>query len=465
MNIIHLRTEVAFKKTISSCTKTFCMTTTIWPGNQVWPLWQKIIFRFFFIYFIIYTAPWTWINRIPGSWAQNVLQYYYQFMDWCVNTANNGIFHLYKTLIPFNGSGDTSFGWTQLLLFFLFAFTGCIIWSLLDIKRNNYNRLSYWLRIVVRYFVIINCFGYGIIKIFGLQMSFPLLSQMATPLGDFLPMRFSWMFMGYSLPYQSFSGFMEVTAGLLLLFRRTTTFGALVASGVFINVMIMNLSYDIPVKLFSTHLVVMCFVLLVYDYNRVFAFIFNRAVMQCNLYSVSFSKKWMRISKLILKLGFIIVIVILPFKNSWTSYQQVHNRKETKPFKAGMYEVRKFVKNKDTIPYTYSDSLRWQEIIFENDGRRGSIKTTDTMFWQRYRRGYFTYTTDTVNHTIEVKRTNFVMGENIFLFRLNYNMPDSNTIRMFGAIRKDSVFVELVKTNRRFQLSERQFHWLSEYNR
>ena len=45
----------------------------------------------------------------------------------------------------------------------------------------------------------------------------PTLSQLATPLGDLLPMRLSWLFIGYSTPYQVFSGVMETVAGLLLL--------------------------------------------------------------------------------------------------------------------------------------------------------------------------------------------------------------------------------------------------------
>ena len=43
---------------------------------------------------------------------------------------------------------------------------------------------------------------------------------------------------------------MEVFAGIFLLFRRTVTLGLLIATGVFINVMMLNLTYDIPVKYF-----------------------------------------------------------------------------------------------------------------------------------------------------------------------------------------------------------------------
>jgi hypothetical protein len=48
---------------------------------------------------------------------------------------------------------------------------------------------------------------------------------------------------------------------------------------------------------------------------------------------------------------------------------------------------------------------------------------------------------------------------------MRYEMPDTNTIRLRAAIRGDSVDVELARTPRHFQLTERQFHWLSEDNR
>jgi len=438
------------------------MNTISWPGNSVWPLWQKILFRFFFIYFILYTEPWTWLRFIPG--ANYILNYYYQFKNWSVNTSNDELFHVRKELVSFNGSGDTSYGWAMLWLYLSIAVVGTLVWSLADIKRNNYNRISYWFRIVLRYMVILNCFGYGIVKIFGLQMSFPTLGHMLTPLGDFLPMRFSWLFMGYSWPYQAFSGAMEVVAGCLMLFRRTTGFGTLMAAGVFINVMMMNLSYDIPVKLFSTHLVIMCLVLLAYDYKRILSFIFNRSIIPGNLYSVSFLKKWMRITRVVLKLALILVVLILPFINGWNNYKQRQVRKEIKPIREGIYEVSKYVINNDTIPAKYSDSLRWRDMVFERGGR-GSVGTTDTMFWQRYRRGNFVYNTDTVNQTIDFTRSNLATGETLFLFRLKYEIPDSNTIRLYGMIRKDSVFAEMKRINRHFQLSEKQFHWVSEYNR
>ena len=438
------------------------MITTTWPGNKNWPLLTKIFFRFFCIYFLLYINPWTWVEFIPK--AGFLTKYYYQLDSWAVHTANQYLFHGYKELVMPNGSGDTSYNWTQLWLYLVLSGAGCLIWSLLDRKRSQYNQLAYWIRIFVRYFLIINCFGYGISKVFSLQMSFPNLSQLATPLGDLLPMRLSWMFMGYSKTYQAFSGAMEVLAGVLLLYRRTSTWGTLLSAGIFTNVMIMNMGYDIPVKLFSTHLLIMCLFLLAFEFNRIVDFfLLNRTSASATIYQVRFSKKWMRIGRIILKCLFIIVIVILPFIDTRKFYLSMKEPKEIKPIRSGVYDVKTFVLNRDTLAPLISDSLRWQDMIFEKGGS-GSVKTTDTIFRQRYRRGYFNYTTDTTKQEIEFKKTN-VQLESFFLFRLKYEIPDSNTLVLKGMIRKDSVFVLLKRSNRHFQLAERQFHWLSEYNR
>lgn len=248
----------------------------------LWPAWKKATFRFVFVYLILQTALW-WLNIVPL--VTYITKYYFLLMNWAANLANTKIFHFRPVLVPLNGSGDTSYGWAQLCLQISIATIVCIIWSVLDRKRNNYMRLNYWLCLLARYYVAIVAFRYGIVKIFALQMTFPSLHELATPLGDFLPTRLSWMFIGYSKSYQVFSGIMESFAAALLLFRRTTTLGVMIATTVFINVMMLNLCYDIPVKIFSMQLVFTCLFLLVNESERIICFFFfNQPATTCNIY-------------------------------------------------------------------------------------------------------------------------------------------------------------------------------------
>jgi len=376
--------------------------------------------------------------------------------------ANDKIFHLYKT-IPYYGDGDTSSGWVRLCLFLLIAFIGCLVWSLLDAKKSNYNRLAYWFRIILRYTLVLNCFSYGFQKLFLLQMPSPSLNQLATPLGDYLGKNLLWATMGASPTYQFFSGFIEVFAGILLLFRRTAFFGTIVALGVFTNVMMMNLGYDVGVKSFSIHLVILCLVLLAFEYKRIAALLFNKVMLAGNLYSPSFSKRWVRITALTAKLGLVALMVVYPLQQNFKWYKE---RKPPKPLwsiKPGIYEVKTFVLNKDTLPLSYSDTLRWKDMIYEN-GDIVSVSTFDTMFRQRYSRGYFWFKIDSAKKNVDVlKKTADFKTFN--LGKLHFEMPDTNSVILSGMLRRDSVYALLVRMNRHFQLTEKQFHWTRNYVR
>ena len=165
-----------------------------------------------------------------------------------------------------------------------------------------------------------------------------------------------------------------------------------------------------------------------------------------------------------MKLFLVFQILLLPLKSGWPRYQARMPATPSGPFTAGVYDVRRYVVNRDTIAATSADSLRWKDVIIDNAGA-GSVNTTDQLFWQRYRRGYFRYRPDTIAHTVAVWKTSPIPRDSTFLFTMRYELPDSNTIRFHTMIRGDSVHVELVRMARHFQLTERQFHWLSEYNR
>lgn len=429
----------------------------------VWPLWQRVLFRFFAIYFVIKIEPWNFFRAIPG--VSFLLQPYDAASEWLVRAGNARLFHVRETLILPNGSGDTSYAWAEMWLFLTIAAVGCIVWSVIDRKRLHYERALYWLRLMVRYYVIRAALSYGIIKLFMLQMPFPALSQLSTPLGDLLPMRLSWLFIGYSDPYQIFSGAMETVAGLLLLYRPTITAGLFAATGAFINVVMINLAYDVPVKMYASHLLASCLFLLALDSKRLIGFlVLNRGVGPTTAYDPVYSRPWQRWVGIAVKAFIVYQMLVLPTKLGWTRYQAAKHPPPPGPFPAGVYDVRQFVVNADTIPLSSTDSLRWRDVVIDNAGA-GSIGTTDSLFWQRYRRGYFRYKPDTVTRTVAVWKTSAAPGDSTFLFTMRYEKPDTSSLRFVVPIRGDTVRVDLVRTQRHFQLTERQFHWLSEYNR
>src|SRR5215213_5906736 len=117
--------------------------------QKQWPLWQRLLFRFFFIYFALTITPWTWLDRIPG--VETVTKYWYSAMDWMVNKSNALVFHVRPQLVPVAGSGDTSYGWAQLWFVISVAFVGMIIWSIAQRRKKEYAKLNYWLCLFTRY--------------------------------------------------------------------------------------------------------------------------------------------------------------------------------------------------------------------------------------------------------------------------------------------------------------------------
>ena len=105
-------------------------------------------------------------------------------------------------------------------------------------------------------------------KILPMQMPFPSLSRLLEPYGYFSPMGVLWASIGASRSYEVFTGAAEMSAAILLFVRPTATLGALVALACTIMIFTLNMTYDVPVKLFSFHLLVMSLFLLAPEAKR-----------------------------------------------------------------------------------------------------------------------------------------------------------------------------------------------------
>jgi hypothetical protein len=426
---------------------------------QPWYGWQKFLFRFIFIFYCVFQGPWIFLFLIPK--AEYVLQYYYEALDAITQFFNKVFFHITPASKPPNGNGDYPEQWMIVCTSLLLAVVGCIIWSLIDRKRKDYSKLNYWFCLGIRYTLILAGIQYGVLKMFALQMPFPNLSQMATPLGDYLPMRFSWMFIGYSHNYQFFSGAIEVLAAVLLLFRRTATLGVLVATGVFMNVMMLNLSYDIPVKINSISLVVLSLYLLVHEVPRLYRYFFHNEAIPSSIFIFPFETRKGRTIARVSKWLFVVLVLYNELNNDISRMNMLSKRKMPSPVTAGIYDIIVQTNKGDTITVNMPDSVYWQNIVFDR-GYEGSIKTADMRFRQRYGRSYFNFEIDSASNLLSLKRSAF---DSVFIAQFKYNFKDSLQIELYSYPSQDSMYLLLQKRKMPFPLSGRPFNWVSETNR
>jgi hypothetical protein len=432
------------------------------PSDSTWPSANRILFRFFFVYFALYFNPLNFFTAIPG---------FYWFAEWVnhpldllVNFMNSRFFRIKGVLVPMGGSGDTSYGWALFYTQFLLAVVGTVVWSILDRRRSAYPKLYYFLGLGLRYTVAGTAFSYGILKVFAMQMYFPNLSQLATPLGDFLPMRFSWLFIGYSTPYQVFSGIAEVLVALLLIWRNTALLGSLLSVGVFANVFMLNMSYDIPVKIYSFHLLLASTYLVWQERERLIGFFLrNSPTLPSAVYTPISRSKWFNISRWVLKIFFLITSFGMVTYNYYKYRQQYHAdlTKVLPPVDPGMYHVEVFVKNGDTIPESLADTLRWRDVIFDYNGA-GSFSANDSSFRMRYGRAYFDYRPDSAGELLEWRKASW---DSLPMVVFDLEIPKMGEMRLHGVKDSDTLSLVLKKLPRHFPLTERQFHWLSESNR
>jgi uncharacterized membrane protein YphA (DoxX/SURF4 family) len=122
-------------------------------------------------------------------------------------------------------------------------------------------KLITWSKVWIRYYLALILLIYGFDKVYKWQFYAPESNILYTRVKDIPQDMLYWTTMGTSYSYSLFGGLLEVLAGLLLLFRKTTLLGALLAFGVLANVFAVNLGFDITVKIFSGFLTSLSIVL------------------------------------------------------------------------------------------------------------------------------------------------------------------------------------------------------------
>jgi hypothetical protein len=112
------------------------------------------------------------------------------------------------------------------------------------------------------------CSATASLKVIPIQMPYPDLTRLIEPFGNFSPMGILWSSIGISPAYEIFAGCAETLGGLLLIFPRTAIFGALICLADMLEVFMLNMTYDVNVKLISVHLILLALLLLTPDLRR-----------------------------------------------------------------------------------------------------------------------------------------------------------------------------------------------------
>jgi hypothetical protein len=217
-----------------------------------------------------------------------------------------------------------------------------------------------------------------------------------------------------------------------------------------VQVFMLNMTYDVPVKLFAFHLVLLSLFLLAPDLPR-FAnlLVFNRPVAPASAPPLFRSARTNRIVLMTqLAVGFwLIAMNVQQYRQAWLQYGGGRPQSEL----YGIWDVKEMSIDHQIRPALLTDEQRWRRAIFDVPGVMAEQKMDDTF-------SYFNVAMN-AHRTLVLTRADDKDWKAI----LSFQRPARDRLIMDGQVAGRPVHLELQQVDRnQFPLVNRGFHLIQE---
>jgi hypothetical protein len=411
-----------------------------------WSGTKRVSFRFLFLYLVLTFFP-SPLTQIPGVGV--LFKPYGTLVDWIGVWVGTHVWKFDKVPTEPTGSGDTAENWALASFFVLLALVGTIAWSIAARRVKEHATLHAATHVWVRYLLGLVLLSYGMSKVLKAQFPTPEGDDLLETYGQSTPMHILWTFMGASTAYTVFGGVMEAVSGLLLFWRRTATLGALVAAGVMTNVVMLNLCYDVPVKLYSSQLLLMAVFLAAPDLPRFGRVLVLGQGVEPAPARVPLRARWARWTKRGVKVAFLGVAlfgIVQGAREAWKTWG------DGMPFPSlyGIYDVESFLRRGEAVPPLMTDAKRWKRVVFDKYGYVSFYGVDDA-------ERSFMLENDETKRTLALKSKKW--GE----LTLSYTRPDPEHMTLAGTYDGDPIALTLKRADEsKMELIHRGFHWVNE---
>jgi hypothetical protein len=419
-----------------------------------WNLFTRVAFRFALVYFTLYCLTTQVISEllpipkvdIPdfGSlWPMR------QIVFW---TAAH-IFHVGHPLVySGSGSGDKTFDWVLAFCVFAIAVIATIVWSIADRARMNYVTLHKWFRLFIRFALGSEMIVYGMAKVVPLQMPFPFLTRLLEPFGNFSRMGVLWSSIGASHSYEIYAGSAEVFCGIMLLIPGLTLLGASASLIVSSYIFVLNMTYDVPVKLFSFHLILMSLVLLLPDFPRLTNIYFlNRAVGPSTQPKL-FRKRRANVIAAACQIIIGMWILGVNIYGSWDGWR-TYGGGRTKSALYGIWNVDQLAIDGQTRSPLLNDYGRWRRVIFDFPTSVSFQRMDDTL-------ASYGAAIDVSQNTLALTKG----SDKNWKANFHFQRPAADQLIVDGDMDGKKVHMQLQLFDlNKFLLVSRGYHWIQEY--
>lgn len=348
--------------------------------DKRWTKGKKLAFRIFGIYFLALCIP-----SYPA--------FYQHLFNLDLSKLT---YHDFQAVVAFwppqlvlIESEEGVFGflnYINLILLFLVSVIFGVIWSLLDKKSKNYDQLYYWVHTIVRYRLAFGMVGWGLKKVFPMQMVYPTIGMLNTPFIDMAEKKLYWSHVGVSFWYTVFLGFAELIPGLLLLHRKTAPLGGALAAVVCFNIVLANHVFDAGVAVPAAYFTLLGIYVVSQDIGKIYEGLTLGKTVQLSRYYPTYDSRLKSNTRRVIK--WLSIFVFVPLTAFYWGYGFFNGNNYNIPSTPGIagltgyYNVDRFVQNGEELPFNPHDSVRWQDAIFEKWSSL-SFKTNRTAFVDR----------------------------------------------------------------------------------
>jgi hypothetical protein len=329
------------------------------PEKNGWTEVGKLAFRIAFIFFVIMSIPWNW------KWYTDLFAIHWtglHYRDLYDIARFQPSFPVLSRWLP------DLYGYADWIVVLFLAIAGAAVWSVVDGKAKNYNKLYYWLLVIARYRAGIGIIGFAFTKVLPVQMPYPSEGLLNTDFGDLTQQKIYWLSIGIVPWYQVFTGVVELLAGTMLFFRKTTFYGAALLVGALGSITFVNFAYEGGVHIYASYFVLYGLFIMSYYIPRIYRLMISEQYTVPVNYYPTFNKTWqhalrfgLKTAVLIVFLGVLCYVQLLNFL--YDPYKQPSSPGVAKL--RGYYDVKAFYLNNVLIPDNPYDSLRWQDLTFE----------------------------------------------------------------------------------------------------
>jgi hypothetical protein len=430
------------------CTPTMSPRDPVAEPSLPWTPLQLGAFRFAFAYVLLY-YPVLPIRLLPGSsWLEGLFNDAWSHV---VPEVAKNLFGITRGF-PDTSDGliDVRYSYARVACVALFAGLASSAWWLVERRssppRTHYRALHEALRVLLRYSLANAMLFYGLAKVSNHQFAHPSLELLLEPYGEQSRRGVLWNFMGCSTAYTAFGGAAECLGGVLVLFRRTTTLGALVIAGVMTNVVALNFSYDVPVKLYSLHLLAMSLFLLAPDLRRLADVLLPaRATVPATL-APHFREPRARRGGAIAKAVFVAYMTLGVFSRQWHEWK-TDGDAAPRPELYGIWDVTSFSSDG-------ASALRpWRRLVI--DGSSAGQSHASMTLWRRGEsHERLSARTDAATHRLALEPSE---GPPV---SFSYARPDGDDLVLEGTLPDGAVKVTLRRLDEQtMRLLAGHFRW------